>query len=303
VGFNFQYNRDRDNGNGMSGNNLGKFFRNSYGVIRGGVGEFRDILRPQVLADASAATGLPGGTSVLSCVGSAVPSPVWSRFVADPSTVPTQCNDGSGVLADRSPSVTLIDKSYDAPRSWRASLEWVTSFHNWTTRVSGLGTYDLSQPGTVDANFAGTPKFTLADEGNRPVFASTAAIDPLSGAVSPTESRRSSAFGRVGERVSNLRGYGEQLTLALTPDPFKVRLPGQMYASVAYTIQSSRRQFRGFDGASFGDPRTVEWARIHSTRGTWWFCRADSRRVRRVRSRCSRDSSPVSRSRRSCRAT
>jgi len=260
VGFNFQYNRDRDNGNGMSYNNIGHFFRNSYGVIRGGIGEFRDILRPQVLADASAGTGLPGGTSVLSCIGSAVPSPDWSRFVTDPSSVPTQCVNGSGILADASPSVTLIDQGYDTPRSWRASLEWVTSFHNWTTRVSGLGTYDLSQPGTVDANFAGTPKFTLAGEGNRPVFASTAAIDPLSGAVSPTESRRSSAFGRVGERVSNLRGYGEQLTFALAPDPFKVRLPGQMYASAAYTIQSSRRQFRGFDGAGFGDPRTVEWA-------------------------------------------
>src|SRR5215471_12931806 len=260
VGFNFQYNRDRDNGNGMSMNQIGRFNRNSYGVIRGGIGEFRDILRPQILADASAATGLAGGTSILSCVGSAVPPPVWSRFVADPGTVPTQCNDGSGVLADRSPSVTLIDRRYDTPRSWRASLEWVTSFHNWTTRVSGLGTYDLSQPGTVDANFAGAPKFTLADEGNRPVFASTAAIDPLSGAVSPTESRRSSAYGRVGERVSDLRGYGEQMTFALAPDPFKVRLPGQMYASAAYTIQSSRRQFRGFDGASFGDPRTVEWA-------------------------------------------
>jgi hypothetical protein len=260
VGFNFQYNRDRDNGNGMSMNQIGRFNRNSYGVIRGGIGEFRDILRPQILADASAATGLPGGTSILSCVGSAVPSPVWSRFVADPSTVPTQCNDGSGVLADRSPSVTLIDKGFDTPRSWRASLEWITSWHNWTTRVSALGSYDLSQPGTVDANFAGAPKFTLESEGNRPVFVSAASIDPASGAVSPTESRRSSLFGRVGERVSDLRGYGEQLTFVVAPDPFKVRLPAQLYASAGYTIQSSRRQFRGFDGASFGDPRTVEWA-------------------------------------------
>jgi hypothetical protein len=260
VGFNLQYNRDRDNGNGMSMNNIGRFNRNSFGVIRGGVGEFRDILRPQILADASASTGLADGTSILSCVGSAVPSPVWSRFVADPSTVPTQCNDGSGVLSDRSPSVTLIDKGYDTPRSWRASLEWVTSWHNWTTRVSALGSYDLSQPGTVDANFAGAPKFSLASEGNRPVFVSTAAIDPLSGAVSPTESRRSSLFGRVGERVSDLRGYGEQLTFVVAPDAFKVKLPAQLYVSAGYTIQSSRRQFRGFDGASFGDPRSVEWA-------------------------------------------
>ena len=33
-----------------------------------------------------------------------------------------------------------------------------------------------------------------------------------------------------------------------------------MYASLNYTLQSTRRQFRGFDGAAFGDPRTVEWA-------------------------------------------
>ena len=260
AGFTFQYNRDRDNGNGLSQSQVGRFFRSSYGVVRGGIGEFRDILRPQILADASAATGLAGGTSVLSCVGSAVPSPDWTRFVADPTSVPTQCVDGSGVLADRSPSVTLIDRGYDTPRSWRGSLDWTTSWHNWTTRVSGLASYDLSQPGTVDANFAGTPKFTLGDEGNRPVFVSTASIDPLSGAVSSTESRRSNLFGRVASRVSDLRGYGEQLTFVVAPDPFKVRLPAQLYASVGYTLQSSRRQFRGFDGASFGDPRVVEWA-------------------------------------------
>jgi hypothetical protein len=260
VGFNFQYNRDRDNGNGSAQSQVGRFYRNSYGVIRGGIGEFRDILRPQLLADASAATGLASGTSVLSCVGSAVPSPVWSRFVADPSTVPSQCVDGSGVLADRSPSVTLIDRGYDTPRSWRASIDWMTSWHNWTTRVSGLASYDLSQPGTVDANFGGQPQLTLANEGNRPVFVSAASIDPLSGAVSPTESRKSSQFGRVGMRVSDLRGYGEQLTFVLAPDPFKVRLPAQLYASAGYTIQSTRRQFRGFDGAGFGDPRLTEWA-------------------------------------------
>ncbi len=260
MGFSFQYNRDRDNGNGMSSSYVGRFFRNTYGVVRGGIGEFRDILRPQILADASAATGLVGGTSVVSCVGSAVPTPDWTRFVADPTSVPTQCVDGSGVLADRSPSVTLIDRGYDTPRSWRASLDWTTSFANWTTRVSGLASYDLSQPGIVDANFAGAPKFTLDGEGNRPVFVSTASIDPSSGAVSPTESRRSNQFGRVSERVSDLRGYGEQLTFVVAPDPFKFKLPGQLYASVGYTIQSSRRQFRGFDGASFGDPRLTEWA-------------------------------------------
>ena len=33
-----------------------------------------------------------------------------------------------------------------------------------------------------------------------------------------------------------------------------------LFASLNYTLQASRRQYRGFDGAGFGDPRVVEWA-------------------------------------------
>ena len=55
------------------------------------------------------------------------------------------------------------------------------------------------------------------------MFVSTAAIDPASGAVSAAESRKSDQFGRVGTRVSDLRGYGGQLTSGLSPDVFKFR--------------------------------------------------------------------------------
>jgi hypothetical protein len=41
---------------------------------------------------------------------------------------------------------------------------------------------------------------------------------------------------------------------------FKFRNRHGLFASLNYTLQSSRRQFRGFDGAGFGDPRAVEWA-------------------------------------------
>jgi hypothetical protein len=267
VGFSYTYNRDKDNGNGTSQNPIGRFYRNTMGVIRGGVGEFRDLLRPGLLADASASTGLPGGTESLSCVGAAVPLPDWNRFVADPSAVPTRCADPSpgsgqaGVLGERAPTVTLIDPGYDVPRSWRASVDWSSSMYRMLLRVSALGSYDLSQPGTVDANFAGAPRFTLGAEGGRPVFVSTAAIDPASGAVSAAEARASSAFGRVGVRTSDLRGYGGQLTFSVAPDLFKLRrVPGSPYGSLAYTVQATRRQFRGFDGAGFGDPREREWA-------------------------------------------
>lgn len=260
MGFSYTYNRDKDNGSGTNQSPVGRFYRTTTGVIRGGIGEFRDLLRPGVLADASAGTGLPGGTSVLSCVGAAVPAVDWAGFAADPTSIPTQCLDGSGVLAESAPSVTLIDPSYDVPHSWRASLDWNTSVHSLLFRVAGLASYDLSQPGTVDANFGGVQRFALAGEGDRPVFVSTNAIDPASGALSAAEARRSGDFGRVATRVSDLRGYGGQLTFSLSPDVFRFRGRGSFFTSVNYTLQSTRREFRGFDGAGFGDPRTVEWA-------------------------------------------
>ncbi|MEO8621655.1 MAG: carboxypeptidase-like regulatory domain-containing protein [bacterium] len=260
VGFSYTYNRDKENGSGTSSNQTGRYYRTTAGVIRGGIGDFRDLLRPGILADASASNGLPGGTLYLSCVGAAVPVVDWSRFNSDPSSVPTQCADGGGALGERAPSVTLIDPGYDVPHSWRASMDWNTSYKSLLFRVGALASYDLSQPGSVDANFKGVSRFTLAGEGNRPVFVSTSAIDPASGTVSAAESRISDQYGRVSRRVSDLRGYGSQITFGLSPDVFKFRGAGQFYGSVNYTLQSTRRQFRGFDGAGFGDPRDLEWA-------------------------------------------
>jgi hypothetical protein len=258
IGITYTYNRDRENGSGSSQNPIGRFYRLPVGTLRGGIGEFRDLLRPGILADASAATGLPGATLGLTCVGSAVPQPDWSRFDAGES--PTQCLDGSGLLAERAPSVTLIDPGYDVPRSWRSSLEWTTEVRRIVIKLGGLVSYDLSQPGVIDANFSGVRNLTLAADGNRPVFVSAASIDPATGAVSAAESRRSTEFGRVTQRVSDLRGYGGQITLGVSPDVFRFRNRYGLFASANYTLQSSRRQYRGFDGAGFGDPREVEWA-------------------------------------------
>jgi len=258
VGFSYTYNRDRENGNGTSQSPVGRFYRTQTGTIRGGIGEFRDLLRPGLLADASASSGLPGGTLTLSCVGAAVPQPDWSSF--DAGTSPTQCVDGSGVLAERAPSVTLIDPGYDVPRSWRSSLDWSANVRSLLVRVGGMVSYDLSQAGVVDANFAGDQKLALAADGGRPLYVSPASIDPATGALSAAESRRSAEFGRVASRVSDLRGYGGQLTVGLSPDVFRFRNRHSLFASLNYPLQSSRRQYRGFDGAGFGDPRVVEWA-------------------------------------------
>jgi Carboxypeptidase regulatory-like domain len=260
IGFTYRYNRDRDNGNGMAMNNVGRFFRSAFGVVRGGIGEFRDLLTPGVLANAKAATGLSNGTSVLSCVGSAVPLPNWNRFVADPSSIPTTCADTTGPLAERATAVNLVNPSYDVPRSWRASLDWSTAFGSWLTQISTLASYNLNQPGVMDANFGGAQQFTLADGSNRPVFVTPASIDPATGALSASTARRSTEFGAVDERVSDLKGYGGQVTFRVSPDLFKFRSRFQLYTSLSYTLQKVRSQFRGFDGAGFGDPRTIEWA-------------------------------------------
>ena len=262
AGFTFTYNRDKHNGSGRSTSPMGSFYRYKTGVISGGIGEFRDLLRPDILAASSAATGLPNGTAQISCVGAAVPSPDWSMFASEPSSIPSACSNGSGLLVDYAPAVSLISPSYDVPHSWRASLAWNSNFGNWLVKVAGLGSYDLSQPSRMNVNFTGTPQFTLPGESARPVFVSTGAIDAASGTVSPTQSRLASAFGPVMMRTSDLRGYGGQLTATIAPDLFNFRRNSrvQFYTSLSYTLQDSRRQYRGFDGAAFGDPRIVEWA-------------------------------------------
>jgi hypothetical protein len=61
--------------------------------------------------------------------------------------------------------------------------------------------------------------------------------------------------------VSDLRGYGGQLNVGLSPDVFRFRGGGiSFYGSINYTLQATKREFRGFDGAAFGDPREREWA-------------------------------------------
>jgi hypothetical protein len=260
AGFSYTYNTARSNYALLKASNVGQFFRPVIGVVRGGIGEFRDLLQPGILANARAATGLPDGTSRLSCIGSAVPYPDWSQFASDPASVPTTCTDGSGLLADYAPPVSFLSPSYDVPRSWRASLDWKSSFGSWLVKVAALGSYNISQPGTINVNFAGTPRFTLAGENNRPVFVSTAAIDAQSGNVSPTEGRKSQQFGSVSMLTSDLRGYGGQITTTVAPDISTFKSHYQLFTSLSYTLQTVRRQYRGFDGAAFGDPRLKEWA-------------------------------------------
>ena len=260
VGISYTYSRSRENGNGTTMSNTGTWYRNTMGIVRGGIGEFRDLYRPGTLADAMVGAGITGSTLSLSCVGATVPTPNWNGFAAGSTPLPSSCLDGTGTLAERAPAVTLVDPSFDVPRSWRAALGWASSMKGWMLKLDGLASYDLSQPSTLDANFRGNTVFRLAGENNRPVYVPSAAIDPVSGAVSPRDSRITGDYGRVARRTSDLRGYGTQLTTTVQPEIFRGRRgPPPVMFSASYTVQQVRQQFRGFDGGTFGDPREKEW--------------------------------------------
>ncbi len=224
--------------------------------VRGGIGKFQSTFRPTLLADAISSTGLPGSTQQLLCIGAAAPVPDWQAFANDVSAVPNQCTGGTGNLADTARAVTLFDRNFAPAESWRGNLGVTTDmlFTHWS--IDGTYSLNLHQPGTVDLNFAGTPQFSLANEGNRPVFVAPTSIVASTGAVSAVEARSHAEFGRVAEQVSDLRGDAKQLAVYAIPNlPFRFGI-----LLLGYTYSDARVQGRGFDQSTGGDPRAVEWS-------------------------------------------
>lgn len=224
--------------------------------LRGGIGKFQSVFQPTLLADAISSTGLPGSTQQLLCIGSAAPIPNWQAFAVDAGTIPDQCAGGATNFADTARAVTLFDRRYAAPESWRGNLG-VTTDMFWTHwSVDGTYSLNLHQPGTIDLNFAGTPQFALASEGNRPVFVAPTSIVPTTGAVSSVDARAHAQFGRVADRVADLRGDTKQIAVYAIPNiPFRLGI-----LLLGYTYSDARVQGRGFDQSTGGDPRTVEWS-------------------------------------------
>jgi carboxypeptidase family protein len=227
-------------------------------TLRGGAGEFRNLLDPNLLAGPAEFTGLPGSVTRLSCLGSAVPAPDWAAFQADPASVPQQCAGATTAFVDTAPPVQLVGTSYTAERSWRTNLSWASSVGRTTFTIGAVYSDNRNQHGTLDLNFAGGTRFTLPDEG-RPVFADAASIVPASGAVSPVDARIAADFGRVVSRVADLRSRSRQLVVTLRPAISLGRRVGD--PMLAYTLSSSRVLQRGFDGPTFAGPATAEWAR------------------------------------------
>lgn len=237
---------------------LGRFNVGPTSFLRGGIGEFRTMLAPALLSDASVLTGLPGGAKKLTCVGAAVPTPDWASYASDPSAIPSSCQNGVAALTDSAPAVQLFDRKYSAPRSWRANLAYTSTLGPFLYSVEGTYSLNLDQPGIENLNFTGVPRFTLAGEG-RPVYVTPQSIDPTSGALSPVESRLANNFGSVIDNRSDLRSVARQLIVSTTPDI--THGWNRFYLRSAYVLSSVRSVARGFDDATFGDPAAREWAR------------------------------------------
>lgn len=242
----------RDARSGFSDNKLGQFTIGPTRYLRGGIGEFRNLLTPALITNASIATGLPTGVRTLTCVGLAAPSPAWTQYLADQGSIPQDClNTGQpAAFRDVAPAVELFDPSYTAPRSWRGNLAFSSSYRNLVYSLEGVYSLNLNQPDETDVNFNNTPRFTLADEG-RPVFVSPASIVARTGTVATTESRRSSGFGRVVNNLSTSQSDTRQATITVSPDLTAV---SNWFLSAAYTLSSTRSRLSGFAGTTFSSP-------------------------------------------------
>lgn len=242
----------------MNTTSLGTQYRGPNGAIRGGIGEFRNLLPADLSGDPARSTGLPGAVQRISCIGPAVPIPDWRAYANDPFAIPAECADGDGLggFTDLAPSVQLLSRSYTPSRSWRGNLAWNSQMGAFGLSVEGLYSLGFNQPGMFDLNFADVPRFVLAEEGGRPVFVRPSSVVSTTGFTTGSEARRISEFSRVVSHQSDLRSVSRQLTFVVTPD---IANP-TYFARVAYTLGSARAQYRGFDGAAFGTPVEREWA-------------------------------------------
>jgi hypothetical protein len=286
----------RGGGGGPGGGLLGGRGGASPTIIRGGIGEFRGTVSSNLFSQAASATGLANSETQLVCTGDAVPQPDWDNFLFNPSSIPTTCVDGgNSFIPTARPSVTVFSRDFEAPRSWRASLGAQRRvLDRYNVSIDASYTRGVSQTGYTDLNLNTTPQFTLANEGNRPVFVPSATIVPASGVTNVLASRRDPAFAQVFSVGSDLASHSRQLTVSLNG----LTTRGAIF-NLGYTLgyaedQSSGGSFGGFGGGfgrgggsgggggSFGaattaaNPNVREWAvssfdRRHSITGslTW----------------------------------
>jgi hypothetical protein len=232
-----------------------------WGFLSGGFGEFRNDIRPGLLAPVVTNTGLPDALGQLLCVGSAVPIPDFAAYGSDDANIPTSCASGApSAFVSARPNVWAIDPSFQSQRSWRGNLTFRGPFITKLFRFSADATYSLNldQQSPIDVNFNGAQRASLSGEAGRPMYVQTSSIVPSTGAVTNVDSRVSSLFGAVNALHSDLRSRAAQYTFGLNPVGISTNA---IRWTMTYTYADVREQSRGFGGTTSGDPRIVEWSR------------------------------------------
>ncbi|HEY5086093.1 MAG TPA: Spy/CpxP family protein refolding chaperone, partial [Gemmatimonadaceae bacterium] len=237
-------------------------------LLRGGIGEFRAKTPTGLFTSAAGATGLVDTEQQVSCIGPAVPTPDWQSYLADPTTAPTTCAGNASIPSNFSavsPSVTVFAPDFEAPRSWRGSLGLQHRlFGNVTVSADASYARGVALYGVRDLNLNTTPAFTLADEGNRPVYAPAAAIVPSTGQVTSVGSRLYPQYGQVLELTSGLQSDTRQLTMSVNG-----ATAGGTFFTFAYTLQRTIDQSsftccsaaQGFASpTTASNPNLNEWA-------------------------------------------
>ncbi|MBI2796701.1 MAG: carboxypeptidase regulatory-like domain-containing protein [Gemmatimonadetes bacterium] len=207
--------------------------------VRGGIGEFRGRTPTNLYTAAQQGSGLAGTTTQLTCIGPGVPAPTWGTFDGDPSSIPSTCASGAPpVFSTSAPQVTAFASGFQAPRSWRTSLSVTRRFwERWTASVDAQYAWGDALYGVVDRNLNTTPQFTLASEGNRPVYVPAATITPTTGFTTVSASRVNPAFAQVYEIGSNLKSTTGQVTATIGGFTDK----GVLF-NLSYTYQDVRDQ-------------------------------------------------------------
>ncbi|HVF38368.1 MAG TPA: carboxypeptidase regulatory-like domain-containing protein [Gemmatimonadaceae bacterium] len=233
--------------------------RNPRAVVRGGIGIFQNMPSTNLIGPSIDNTGLASAIQQLTCVGAAAPIPDWDAY-ADASAIPDRCADGTlgSVFANASPNVSVFSKDFSAPRSVRSNLQWSgpTLGNRFSTSIDATVSLNLNQQGTIDRNFNPRPRFTLADEGGRPVYVLPTSIVPETGAIASRDARVSGNFSRVSEIVSDLRSESKQISFRVSP----IRFSSGLTWNLSYVYSNVREQSRGF-GSTVGNPLDLEWGR------------------------------------------
>lgn len=201
-------------------------------IVRGGAGLYYGRSPSVLYANQVQNNGL--GVLSLSCTSANgnVPAPDLAGFLADTSTIPTQCV-GGGAAAAGTPDVFVMSRDYRTPRAFKTSIG-VDHAVDRDTRVGLDFSYSYFDHNyiVIDRNLVTIPQFFT--EGGRPVYAPPQAISTTSGSVNRNFNRVDAQFGQVLETVSNAKGNNLSFIVSATR-----RLRRNLSFQASYTYSRS----------------------------------------------------------------